>query len=68
MSERHRTIEGLTWRHMDVRDMVDIADKSIDVAFDKGTFDAMIYGSPWSPPQEVKDNTTKYLKEVEPSR
>jgi hypothetical protein len=63
MTERHSKIEGIEWKNMDVRNM-DIPDKSIDVAFDKGTLDAMIYGSPWSPPSEVKENTSKYLKEV----
>ena len=44
--------------------MVDLANKSINVAFDKGTLDAMIHGSPWSPPPDVRDNTGKYLAEV----
>ena len=64
MTERHRSVEGIEWKHMDVRNMPDIAGKSIDVAFDKGTLDAMIHGSPWSPPEEVKENTSKYLHEV----
>lgn len=64
MAERHSKLEGIEWKHMDVRNMVGIPDKSIDVAFDKGTLDAMIHGSPWSPPHEVKENTSKYLKEV----
>lgn len=55
---------NITWLEGDVRDMVDVADSSVDVAFDKGTLDAMIYGSPWNPPDEVKDNTNKYMKEV----
>ncbi|PNP46118.1 hypothetical protein TGAM01_v200291 [Trichoderma gamsii] len=63
MTERHSKVEGIEWKHMDVRNM-DISDKSIDVAFDKGTLDAMIHGSPWSPPSEVKDNTSKYMREV----
>lgn len=50
--------------HGDVRDMHQIESGSIDVAFDKGTFDAMIYGSPWSPPDEVLDNTSRYIQEV----
>jgi EEF1A lysine methyltransferase 4 len=66
MTERHNTIEGIEWKHIDVRNMVGISNQSINVAFDKGTLDAMIYGSPWSPPQEVKDNTSKYMKEVSP--
>ncbi|KAH7194538.1 S-adenosyl-L-methionine-dependent methyltransferase [Fusarium oxysporum] len=64
MTERHKEITGIEWSRVDVRDMPSIATGSIDVAFDKGTLDAMIYGSPWSPPDEVKVNTSKYLKEV----
>ncbi|KAH7175934.1 S-adenosyl-L-methionine-dependent methyltransferase [Dactylonectria macrodidyma] len=64
MIDRHADVQGIEWKLMDVRNMVDLADKSIDVAFDKGTLDAMIHGSPWSPPQEVKENTSKYLEEV----
>ncbi|KAL7758835.1 hypothetical protein ACKLNR_011262 [Fusarium oxysporum f. sp. zingiberi] len=64
MTERHKEITGIEWSRVDVRDMPSIATGSIDVAFDKGTLDAMIYGSPWSPPDEVKENTSKYLKEV----
>lgn len=44
--------------------MTGIADKSIDIAFDKGTMDAMIHGSPWNPPPDVKENTARYLREV----
>ncbi|KAM0080486.1 hypothetical protein ACKRZS_007365 [Fusarium odoratissimum] len=64
MTERHKEITGIEWSRVDVRDMPSIATGSIDVAFDKGTLDAMIYGSPWSPPDEVKENTSRYLKEV----
>lgn len=49
---------------MDVRNMQGVEDASVDLAFDKGTLDAMIHGSPWNPPQEVKDNTRAYLQEV----
>ncbi|PNP78728.1 hypothetical protein FNYG_07870 [Fusarium nygamai] len=64
MTERHQEIAGIQWSRVDVRDMPSIATASIDVAFDKGTLDAMIYGSPWSPPDEVRENTSRYLKEV----
>ncbi|KAL7926377.1 S-adenosyl-L-methionine-dependent methyltransferase [Trichoderma austrokoningii] len=64
MAERHSKIEGIEWRHMDVRNMVGIPDKSIDVAFDKGTLDVMMHGSSWNPPREVRENASKYLKEV----
>ncbi|KAK3298654.1 S-adenosyl-L-methionine-dependent methyltransferase [Chaetomium fimeti] len=64
MTERHRDVSGIEWRRMDVRNMAEVADKSIGVAFDKGTLDAMIHGSPWSPPPDVRDNTSRYLAEV----
>jgi hypothetical protein len=64
MKERHAGTEGIEWRLMDVRDMRGLDDASVDVAFDKGTLDAMIHGSPWSPPQDVRDNTFAYLREV----
>ncbi|RSL99066.1 hypothetical protein BHE90_005198 [Fusarium euwallaceae] len=64
MTERHAEVEGIEWKLMDVRDMAGVSDKSIDVAFDKGTLDAMIHGSPWNPPQTVKENTSGYLEEV----
>ncbi|KAI7152970.1 hypothetical protein KC349_g8664 [Hortaea werneckii] len=59
-----KALEGLTWVCEDVRNMPNIESRSIDVAFDKGTLDAMIHGSPWDPPDEVKDNTGRYMKEV----
>jgi hypothetical protein len=64
MTERWKGKSGIKWEQMDVREMTGVADKSVRVAFDKGTFDAMIHGSPWSPPPDVKDNTGRYLKEV----
>lgn len=65
-----KNLEGVTWLCEDVRDMPIIESQSIDVAFDKGTLDAMINGSPWDPPDEVKSNTSRYMKEVRiiPSR
>lgn len=63
MRTRHKDL-SIEWVLGDVRDMPAIAAKSVDVAFDKGTLDAMIHGSPWSPPSEVLDNTGKYMKEV----
>ncbi|KAJ2906278.1 hypothetical protein MKZ38_002357 [Zalerion maritima] len=64
MTERYKSRPGIKWEQMDVRDMAGIADKSIGVAFDKGTLDAMIHSSPWSPPRDVKENTGRYLREV----
>lgn len=56
--------EGLSWLKADVRDMPVIQDQSIDVAFDKGTLDAMIHGSPWNPPDDVRENSGLYMREV----
>ncbi|CAJ2504756.1 Uu.00g121500.m01.CDS01 [Anthostomella pinea] len=64
MSKRHAEIKGIEWKKLDVRHMDDIPPSSIDVAFDKGTLDAMIHGSPWNPPDDVKKNTSEYLREV----
>ena len=64
MSKRHRDIGGITWKHADVRQMDQIPSESVDVAFDKGTLDAMIYGSAWDPPDEVLDSTGRYVREV----
>lgn len=55
---------GIEWQQANVRDMANVGTQSIDVAFDKGTLDAMIYGSPWDPPEDVRSNTTKYIDEV----
>lgn len=63
MKDKHAR-HGIEWRLMDVRDMKDLEEGSVDVAFDKATLDSMIYGSPWTPPQDVKDNTAAYLREV----
>lgn len=54
---------GLEWRVMDVRKL-DLETQSFDVAIDKGTLDAMLYGSPWDPEPEVKDNVGAYVDEV----
>ncbi|KAL8993898.1 MAG: hypothetical protein Q9188_007209 [Gyalolechia gomerana] len=69
--EWFRSFNNLEWfldRHLfqqaDVRQMDQIPSESVDVAFDKGTLDAMIYGSPWDPPDEVLDNTGRYIREV----
>jgi ubiquinone/menaquinone biosynthesis C-methylase UbiE len=44
MRSRHNDKPGIEWRVADVREM-SMAAESVDVAFDKGTLDAMIYGS-----------------------
>jgi hypothetical protein len=66
MKSRHTDKPQVEWKVGDVRDMIEIDTKSVDVAFDKGTLDAMIYGSPWSPPDEVLENSGRYMKEVGP--
>jgi hypothetical protein len=64
MKLRYQEQKGIEWVHGDVRDMDNVPSSSVDVAFDKGTLDAMIFGSPWSPPKEVTENSSKYMKEV----
>lgn len=64
MTKRHAEISGIEWKRADVRNLEMLADKSVDVAMDKGTLDAMIYGSGWNPPDEVKINTGCYMREV----
>jgi hypothetical protein len=63
MQERYASDEGIEWKHADVRELPKETG-GVDVAFDKGTLDAMIFGSPWSPPDVVKENTKKYMDEV----
>jgi hypothetical protein len=64
MRARHAQEKGIEWRWADVRDMKEIPSDSVDVAFDKGTLDAMIHGSPWSPPDQVLNDTSRYMREV----
>lgn len=64
MSKRDADTEGIDWKQADVRQMGLIPSESVDVAFDKGTLEAMIHGSPWDPPEEVLDNTGRYIREV----
>jgi hypothetical protein len=67
MSKHYIKIEGIEWKQMDVRKMEEIPSYSIDVAFDKGTLDVMIYGSGWGPSDEVYENTGQYMREVRSS-
>ncbi|KAL2261938.1 hypothetical protein VTK26DRAFT_2946 [Humicola hyalothermophila] len=56
---------NIAWHQADLRDMgVVVPDKAVDVAFDKAALDAMVYGSGRNPPDEVKENTGRYLAEV----
>jgi hypothetical protein len=54
------------WSVMDVR-ALELPDRSVDVAIDKGTLDAMIHGSLWDPPEDVRSNVLKYVNEVRAS-
>ena len=64
MTQRYADIDGIEWKLIDVCKMDDIQSASIDIAFDKGTLDAMIHGSPWSPPKDVVEHTAAYIQEV----
>jgi O-glycosyl hydrolase len=63
MRERYASDSGIEWKHADVRDLPEQS-CSVDVAFDKSTLDAMIFGSPWNPPDLVKENARRYMDEV----
>lgn len=63
MSRRYDDL-NVDWLQMDVRNMSSLPAESIDVAIDKGTMDAMIYGSPWDPPSEVREGITSTLENV----
>ena len=60
MEAKHSDME---WQVMDVRKM-QFTDASIDIAIDKATLDAMLYGSLWDPEDEVKQNVKAYVDEV----
>ena len=60
MSAAHPEID---WRVMDIRALT-FDDNSFDVAIDKATLDAMLYGSLWDPEDEVKENVRRYVDEV----
>lgn len=53
----------LQWQIMDVRKMK-FPDASFDIAIDKATLDAMLYGSLWDPEDSVKQNVKAYVDEV----
>lgn len=63
MKERYVHDTGIIWLCADVRELA-LSSNTVDVAFDKGTLDAMIFGSPWNPPDVVKENTSRYISEV----
>jgi hypothetical protein len=62
MESKYSSLET-TWRVMDVRKL-ELQDGSVDVAIDKGTLDAMIHGSLWDPPEDVRSNVSQYVDEV----
>jgi EEF1A lysine methyltransferase 4 len=51
------------WLEMDVRDL-GFGDASFDNAIDKGTLDAFLHGSLWTPPDDVRENVKRYVDEV----
>ena len=48
---------------MDVRKL-DLNGSRFDVAIDKSTLDAMLHGSLWDPPAEVRKHVADYVDEV----
>ncbi|KAI9693537.1 MAG: hypothetical protein M1820_009189 [Bogoriella megaspora] len=64
MRRAHANKPGIQWLEGDVRIMADIPDASVDVAFDKGTLDAMTYENSWHPPPPVVRNAEQYVNQV----
>ncbi|KAF2197842.1 hypothetical protein GQ43DRAFT_402232 [Delitschia confertaspora ATCC 74209] len=69
MSSRYSSLSSINWQVADVRTLTTsptnpILPGSIDVAIDKGTLDAMLYGSLWDPPEAVLESTKAYIDEV----
>jgi hypothetical protein len=60
MASKH---PNLTWEVMDVRKM-SFAPSTFEIAIDKATLDAMLYGSLWDPEPEVRKNVGEYVDEV----
>ncbi|KAI9805197.1 MAG: hypothetical protein M1825_001033 [Sarcosagium campestre] len=56
--------KGIEWLVMDIRDMHVLDDARFDIAIDKGTLDAFLHGSLWTPPSDVVENVAAYVDEV----
>ena len=65
MWSRHVAKElGMEWNCLDMRNLNEIPTQSIDVAFDKGTMDAMIESTTREPELGVKHNISQYIREI----
>ncbi|GAB7360666.1 hypothetical protein MBLNU230_g0545t1 [Neophaeotheca triangularis] len=62
MSQLHPS-PHLTWLTADIR-ATNLPSGSVDIAVDKATLDAMLYGSLWDPLPEVRENVGRYVDEV----
>lgn len=60
------TESKMQWKVMDIRDMKEIEDQSVDIAIDKGTMDALMCekGDVWNPSEELKRNVKGEVDEV----
>lgn len=63
MAAKYVALKGVEWKVMDIRCM-ELESGSVDIAIDKSTLDAMMYGSLWDPPVEVRKNVGAYVDEV----
>jgi hypothetical protein len=67
MKERCKDMLGMTWEVMDVMNMSEIRSRSVDVAIDKGTLDALMCesdGDVWNPSPKIVDDVGMEVDEV----
>ncbi|KAI4134976.1 MAG: hypothetical protein LQ347_001061 [Umbilicaria vellea] len=63
MDAKYKNLNAV-WKVMDVRQMDGLLDNSFSYAIDKLTMDSMFHGSVWDPPDDVRENIDRYLREV----
>ncbi|MCJ1231651.1 hypothetical protein MMC12_008330 [Toensbergia leucococca] len=67
MASRYDHETGNKWKVTNVRNMTDFKGAGFEITIDKGIFeglDAMISGSLWDLPQELRKNTGDHIDEV----
>jgi len=66
MRERHKTLDGMTWAVMDIRDMSRLDSESFDVVIEKGTLDSLLVDEKdsWHVSEEAESMIDTILSEV----